>query len=143
MAGAAVEANVVKGIGTAGKVIGSFIGSILLVKEGNVDEWLIEGGTRLKQTSQSMRKRASQRLEVISDAGTDTFVERFEKINWIYNNTTNICFDDEHIYLISGQLQSKISQTKKVEILEKEALMKYNMYLLIRASFWQKGVVSG
>lgn len=104
MAGAAVEANVVKGIGTAGKVIGSFIGSIPLVKEGNVDEWLIEGGTRLKQTSQSMKKRASQRFEVISDAGTDTFVERFEKINWIYNNTTNICFDEERIYLISGQL---------------------------------------
>lgn len=37
----------------------------------------------------------------------------------------------------------KILRTKKVEVLEKEALIRYNVYSLIRASFWWKGVVNG
>lgn len=102
MAGAGIEANVVKGIGTAGKAIGNFIGSIPLIKEGQVDEWLIEGGTHLKQKSQDMKKKASTKFEAISDAGTEVFVERFEEMNQIYNYTSSICFDNERIYLVEG-----------------------------------------
>lgn len=102
MAGVALEANVVKGIGTAGKAIGNFIGNIPLIKDGPVDEWLIEGGAHLKQTGQDMKKKAVHRFEVISDAGTDTFVARLEEMNRIYNHTASICFDNERIYLVEG-----------------------------------------
>lgn len=102
MAGAGIEANVVKGIGTAGKAIGNLIGSIPLIKEGQVDEWLIEGGTHLKQKSQDMKKKATTKFEAISDAGTKVFVERFEEMNRIYNYTSSICFDNERIYLVEG-----------------------------------------
>lgn len=100
IAGASIEANVVNGIGTTGKAIGNFIGSIPLIKESSVDEWLIEGGIHLKQTSQDMKKKASTRFEVISDAGTEVFVARFEEMNRIYNYTSSICFDNEKIYLV-------------------------------------------
>lgn len=102
MAGASLEANVVKGIGTAEKAIGNFLGSIPLVKDGTVDEWLVESGSRLQETGQDMKKKATQQFEVISDAGTDTFVKRFEEMNRIYNHTSTICFDNERIYLVEG-----------------------------------------
>ena len=38
LSGASLEANVLKGIGTAGKAVGKFIGSIPVVKEAMVDE---------------------------------------------------------------------------------------------------------
>ena len=102
MACDSIEANLVKGIGTAGKAIGNFIGSIPLIKEGPVDEWLIESGSVLKQKSQDMKKKASEKFEMISDAGTETFLKRFGEMKRIYNNTTSICFDSERIYLVEG-----------------------------------------
>ena len=39
MGSSALEANVLKGVGTAGKAVGKFIGSIPLIKEGQVDEF--------------------------------------------------------------------------------------------------------
>ena len=100
MAGFAVEANVVKGIGIASKAVDEFIGSIPFIKEGPIDEWLIEGGSHLKQTSQDMKKKARIRFEAISDAGTSVFVQKFDDINRIYNHTSSICFDAERIYLL-------------------------------------------
>ena len=94
-----VESNVVKGIGTAGEAIGGLIGKIPLVKEGVVDEWLVESGKNLKQTSQNMKDKAGKRFEIIEDAGTETFVMRFEEMNRIYNQTRSIYFDSEKIYL--------------------------------------------
>lgn len=73
-----------------------------LVKDGAVDEWIIEGGSRLQETGQDMKKKVTQQFEVISDAGTDTFGARFEKMNRIYNHTSAICFDNERIYLVEG-----------------------------------------
>lgn len=104
MAGDTIEANVVKSIGTAGKAIGNVIGNIPLIKEGPVDEWLVESGTHLKQVSQNMKKKASQRFEEISDAGTEIFLMKFEEMNRIYNYTASICFDNEKIYLVEGRL---------------------------------------
>ena len=95
MAGAAIETNIVRGIGTAEKAIGNFIGSIPLIKEGKIDEWLVENGTNLRQTSQNMKKNAANRFEVISNAGTEIFMEKFEEMNRIYNYTSSICFDNE------------------------------------------------
>lgn len=102
MAGAAIEANVINGIGSAGKAIGSFIGDIPLIKESPIGERLIEGGIHMKQASQDMKKKASARFEVISDAGTEIFVAKFEEMNRIYNYTSSICFDNEKVYLVEG-----------------------------------------
>ena len=46
-----VEANVLTGIGTAGKAVGKFIGNIPLVKEGSVDEFLQEKGSHLQNNA--------------------------------------------------------------------------------------------
>ena len=96
---ATVESNVVKGIGAAGEAIGDFIGKIPLVKEGIADEWLVENGKNLKQTSQNMKNKASKRFEIIENAGIDTFIDRFDEMNRIYNHTNSIYFDSEKIYL--------------------------------------------
>ena len=101
-AGSGIESNIVKGIGVTGKKLGEFIGNIPLVKEGLVDEWLIEGGIRLGDMSRGMKERATLRFETISDAGTEVFMERLDDMNRIYNQTTQICFDKERIYLVNA-----------------------------------------
>lgn len=98
----AVEANVLKGIGTAGKAVGKFIGNIPLVKEGPVDEFLQDSGANLKKNAIGMEKQAVHQFAALNNSGTHIFVNKMEDMIQIYNHTERICFDDKQIYLVAN-----------------------------------------
>lgn len=102
MGASALEANVVKGLGTAGKAVGKFIGSIPLVKDGPVDEFLQDAGAYLEKNATDMEKKAVKAFAPIANPGTSVFVDRMEDMIQIYNQTTQICFDDKKIYLLAN-----------------------------------------
>ena len=98
---AEVGANVVKGIGTAGKAVGKLIGSIPLVKEGLADEFLQDKGSHLQKNAIEMEKNAVKAFAAMGNPGTRVFVEKMEDMIQIYNHTSQICFDREKIYLLA------------------------------------------
>ena len=100
LGGSVVEANVLKGIGTAGKAVGKFIGSIPLVKEGPVDEFLQDSGSHLKKNAIGMEQKAVHQFAALSNFGTRVFIDRMEDMIQIYNHTEQICFDKERLYLV-------------------------------------------
>ena len=102
MASGSVEADVMKGIGVASKAVGKFIGSIPVVKEGQVDEFLQDGGAHLKENAQDMQKNILESFATLHNPGTGVFMEKMEDMIQIYNHTDRICFDDKKIYLIAG-----------------------------------------
>lgn len=102
MASVSVEANVMKGIGIASKAVGKFIGSIPVVKEKQVDEFLQDGGAHLKENAQDMQKNILESLATLHNPGTGVFMDKMEDMIRIYNHTDRICFDDKKIYLIAG-----------------------------------------
>lgn len=102
MTSGSVEANVMKGIGVASKAVGKFIGSIPVVKEGQVDEFLQDGGAHLKENAQDMQKNILEAFAVLHNPGTGVFMDKMEDMIQIYNHTDRICFDDKKIYLIAG-----------------------------------------
>lgn len=102
MTSGSVEANVMKGIGVASKAVGKFIGSIPVVKEGQVDEFLQDGGAHLKENVQDMQKNILEAFAVLHNPGTGVFMDKMEDMIQIYNHTDRICFDDKKIYLIAG-----------------------------------------
>lgn len=104
LSNSAVEANVLKGVGTAGNAVGKFIGSIPLVREGPVDELLQDGGTHLKKNALDMEKDAVHRFAFIGNPGTRVFMEKMDEMIQIYNRTEQICFDDKKIYLLPNKL---------------------------------------
>lgn len=95
-----VEANVVKGIGKAGKSVGKFIGKIPLIKEGPVDEFLQDKGEYLQENAVGMERKAVKEFAALSNPGTRIFVEKMEDVIQIYNHTAQICMDNERIYLL-------------------------------------------
>lgn len=99
----ALEANVLKGVGTAGKVFGKFIGSIPLIKEGSVDEFLQNSGANLKKNAIDMEKEAVHRFAALSNPGTHVFMDKMEDMIQIYNHTEKICFDEKRIYLVADK----------------------------------------
>lgn len=102
IAGKAVEANVLKGIGNAGKALGGLIGSVPRIKEGPVDEWLTGGGEALKKNAQNIKGDMVHALSLVSDPQTGMFTEKMDVLNQIYNHTSKICFDQDRIYLIEA-----------------------------------------
>ena len=98
---AGVEANVVKGIGTAGNALGKLIGCIPLVREGSADEFLKDKGAHLQKNAIEMEKKAVKAFAAVANPGTRVFVEKMEDIIQIYNHTSQICFDSEKIYLLA------------------------------------------
>lgn len=102
MGSAALEANVLKSIGTAEKAVGKFIGSIPLIREGPVDEFLLDSGSQLKKSAAGMKEGTVHRFAAVSNPGTHVFMEKMEDMIMIYNHTKQICFDDKRIYLVAG-----------------------------------------
>ena len=102
MTASSVERNVLKGLGNASDAVGKFIGSIPVVKEGTVDEFLQDRGVKLKENAIGMEKSVVEDFSKLSNPGTRVFVEKMDDMIQIYNHTSKICFDDKKIYLIAG-----------------------------------------
>ena len=97
----ALEANLLKGIGSASNAVGRLIGSIPKIKDGQVDEFLQDSGERLKNNAVGMERNVVKAFAEISNPGTGVFTEKMRDLILIYNHTAEICFDDKQIYLIA------------------------------------------
>lgn len=102
MSGRSVETNVLKGIGSASKAVGKFIGSIPLVKQGSVDEFFRDSGEQIKSNVKGIEKSVIGTFAEISNPETQVFVEKMQDLIRIYNHTEKIYFDDKKIYLVEG-----------------------------------------
>lgn len=102
MGNSALEVNVVKGLGTAGKAVGKFIGTIPLVKQGPVDEFLQDKGAHLESNAIGMEKKSVGAFAALGNPDTDMLVEKMQDMIQIYNYTSQICFDKERIYLVAN-----------------------------------------
>lgn len=100
LSGAAIETNLIRGVGTAGKAVGKLIGNIPLIKDGSVDEFLQDKGNNLENVSLEMKDKTIHQFSTIGNPETRVFVEKMEDMINIYNNTAQICFDKEKIYLV-------------------------------------------
>lgn len=97
-----VETNVLKGLGAASKAVGKFIDGIPKIREGQVDEFLLESGAKIQGNAHSIERKVIEAFAEISNPGVWVFVEKLNDMIQIYGRTTGICFDDKEIYLIAG-----------------------------------------
>lgn len=97
-----VEANLLKGLGTASDAVGRFIGKIPVVEKGPVDEFLQERGDHLKKNAEAKELEAVGAFAALSNPGTGVFIDKMKDMVRIYNHTEKIYFDDKNIYLVAG-----------------------------------------
>ncbi|MDO4649220.1 MAG: hypothetical protein Q4B26_11275 [Eubacteriales bacterium] len=98
----AVDTNVLKGVGAAGKAVGKFIGSIPLIKEGPVDELLQDTGAKLEENMKGAEKQAVYNFASLSNPATSVFIDKMGTLIQIYDHTEEICADEKKIYLIAS-----------------------------------------
>ncbi|MBQ4060368.1 MAG: hypothetical protein IJD40_15775 [Lachnospiraceae bacterium] len=97
-----IESNVLKGVSATSKAVGKFIGSIPKIKDGQIDERLQEAGERVSDKAKSIETDSIADFAEISNPGTSLFTEKMDDMIMIYNHTTDICFDNNNIYLIAN-----------------------------------------
>lgn len=96
-----IETNLVKGLASTEKVIGRAIGNIPLIKEGQIDEFLKKSGTNLQNNARNMELKAVKQFAILSNPGTNVFINKLDDMVMIYNHVNHICFDKENVYLIA------------------------------------------
>ena len=89
----------IEGIGIAGKTLGKFIGSVPFLEKGPVDGWLRNGGDKLLKDNDKKVSRVVSWLNTEEKTGSELFVDSIRNISMISNQTTDILFDGEALYL--------------------------------------------
>lgn len=96
-----VEANFLKGVGVASNAMGKLIGSIPKIKQGQVDEFLISSGEKMKSGARKVSRDIIESFAEVSNPNTGGFLKRLEDMDQIYNKTTGICFDKDNLYFMT------------------------------------------
>lgn len=97
-----VESNLLKGVSATSKAVGKFIGSIPKIKDGQIDERLQEAGEHVSDKAKAIETDSIAAFAEMSNPGTNLFTEKMDDLIFVYNQTTDICFDDSNIYLIAN-----------------------------------------
>jgi hypothetical protein len=97
-----VESNLLKGVSATSKAVGKFIGSIPKIKDGQLDERLQEAGEHVSDKAKEIETDSIAAFAEMSNPGTSLFTEKMDDLIFVYNQTTDICFDSNNIYLIAN-----------------------------------------
>ena len=102
MSNSAFDTNVLKWIGSAGKTVGDFLATVHIVKEAPIDEFLLDSSKQLQSNANEKVKKSVSDFSSISNPYTSVFIEKMNEMILIYNHTSQICIDENRIYLVSN-----------------------------------------
>lgn len=94
-----VETKVLAGIGNAGKTLGKLIGSVPILAQGPVDEWLHDTGDQLLKSNDEKTANAVAVFSTGGRIGNEIFVDSIRNVGAISNQSNDILFDGEALYL--------------------------------------------
>lgn len=97
-----VESNLLKGVSATSKAVSKFIGSIPKIKDGQIDERLQEAGEHVSDKAKTMETDSIAAFAEMSNPGTSLFTDKMDDLIFVYNKTSDICFDNNNIYLIAN-----------------------------------------
>lgn len=97
----AVDSNLLKGVGAVTRGAGKLVGAIPFVKEGQIDEILLESGEEIEQNAKKIERKSVGDFASNANPGIGIFVDQMENMIQIYNHTEQILFDEKEIYLIA------------------------------------------
>lgn len=93
-----VEANLLKGIGVAGKAVGSLLGGIAGTK---TNDWLTANSARFgDDNTQKQHETLAQFRQENADPGNEQFISGLQQTKKLYNHTDKIFIDNDYIYFI-------------------------------------------
>lgn len=99
LSGESVEAKILAGLGNATKSLGKLIASSPLLSQGQVDEWLQDSGDKMLTGNNEKTARMTALFSSSEKIGSEPFVDSIKNISMISNQTTDLLFDGEALYI--------------------------------------------
>lgn len=97
--GSSVETAALKGLGSASKSVGNVIAKIPIIRRGFVDEALIAAGEAATKMSSENYEASLREFNDKQGAGAYLFVENIETLNLLNNQSIEMMFDRDAIYI--------------------------------------------
>lgn len=96
-----LEKNLLKGLGFASNTAGKAIGAIPVVKKGPVDEFLQDGGNKIKGNAADLEQKYIKEFSTIKSPGVQSITSQMDNMIAIYNHTSDIYIDSDNVYLLT------------------------------------------
>ena len=95
-----IDTKVINSVGVAIKGVGKAVGSIPFIKDGQIDETLIEIGTKLNNKSNSVIGYKLETIKGFKDTHIMPFIDNLSSIDLMYNRENGLLTDGENIYAL-------------------------------------------
>ena len=95
-----IDTKVINSVGVAIKGVGKAVGSIPFIKDGQIDEALIETGTKLNNKSNSLIGNKLETIKGFKDTHIIPFIDNLSSIDLMYNRENGLLTDGENIYAL-------------------------------------------
>lgn len=94
-----IQSHVLKGLAIANKAAGEAVAKIPIVSKSQVDETLIATGNRLGSFNDRRTEQALEELVNHQNSAVYIFVQHINTVNRLYNQSLELLFDSENIYI--------------------------------------------
>ena len=98
-----IQTILTKGLANASKETGELISKIPFISKGQVDEFFINSGNKIKKLNEKRNDKNIQKIVENSIKGVNPFIEYLNKVSIIYNEPIEILMDNNNLYLIEGE----------------------------------------
>ena len=94
-----IQSTLLKRLESVSKATGNAIAKVPVLSKGTIDESLIKAGSKLDRLESRKTNQQLQKLVNRQGSFTSPFVESIEAVNRLYNNSLNMIFDKDTVYL--------------------------------------------
>ena len=101
--GKSIQTIITKGLANASKETGELISKIPFISKGQVDEFFINSGNKIKKLNEKRNDKNIQKIVENSIKGVNPFIEYLNKVSIIYNEPIEILMDNNNLYLIEEE----------------------------------------
>ena len=98
-----IQTILTKGLANASKGTGELISKIPFISKGQVDEFFLNSGNKIKKINEKRNDKNIQKIVENSIKGVNPFIEYLNKVSIIYNEPIEILMDNNNLYLIEGE----------------------------------------
>jgi hypothetical protein len=94
-----VDNQIAEGVAQAQKSIGHFIGNIPVIKDGPVDEALIDSGIKMHDAQKNSIEKVMNTFTRNSQSGISAFASNLQLTDKLVNGDTKIAWDKQNLYI--------------------------------------------
>ena len=98
----AIESQIIGGIGLATKGLGKAMAAVPIIREGPVDEALINAGDSIGKFNRDSVQKKLQAFETFETDRMEPFVENLQSVNLMHNTENAMITDGTHLYLLQS-----------------------------------------